>query len=194
MFRAVIVLLVLAALAPGDAAAQGAPLTIEVRGGAAVPLSGFASGTGVGEGTSAGAAFGVEVALASGGWRTLYTGFAQTRFGCADAGCPAGERYVATGVNAGVRISLLPGRSVIPWLGIGALTTRVESPGVTGSPRGVSSLGYGVELGAGLWVGTSGSLAFTPAVRFARTATDLPGGIPLTLRYVVADVGLTLRF
>ena len=39
----------------------------------------------------------------------------------------AGAVLVATGFNAGVRIALLQGRLVMPWLGVGAITTRVET-------------------------------------------------------------------
>jgi hypothetical protein len=167
---------------------------VEVRGGVTIPVSGFAGGTAVGEGASAGPVFGVEATLASGSRRTLYAGFSQARFACAEAGCPPGDSYVATGVNLGYRLSILTGTSVIPWLGLGAVTTRVESPGVPGSPEGVSSLGYGGEVGFGLWVATGGSLAFTPALRLAQARTTLPGGHSLTLRHLVADLGLVVVF
>ena len=173
--------------------AQGAPLTVEARVGAAVPVSSFSGGDGVGEGATSGAGFGVEVTL-GGGWRSGYAGFSQLRFGCRDAGCPPGARYVATGVNAGVRVALAPGAKVIPWVGLGALTTRVESPGVRGSPEGVSELGFGAEAAAGLWLRASRYVAVTPAVRVARVGTDLPGGERLSLRYAVLDVGLVLTF
>ena len=191
------ILLAAALLAPGaptaPLSAQGSPLTVEARVGAAVPVSSFADGTGVGEGTTAGAGFGVEVTLGT-GWRTLYAGFSQLRFGCRDAGCPSDEPYVATGVNAGVRVALAPGSRVIPWVGVGALTTRVESPGVALSEAGVSTLGWGGEVAAGVWVHASRYLALTPAVRMTRVGTELPGGDRLSLRYLVVDVGLALTF
>ena len=179
--------------APASLSAQGAPLTVETRLGAAVPVSSFSGGDGVGEGASPGVGFGVEVTLAT-GWRTWYAGFSQLRFGCRDAGCPAGDPYVATGVNAGIRVSLLPGARVAPWVGLGALTTRVESPGVRGSPEGVSELGFGAEAAAGLWLRASRYVAVTPAVRVSRVGTDLPGGERLSVRYVVLDLGLALTF
>lgn len=178
---------------PSRLSAQGSPLTVEGRLGTAVPVSSFADGTGVGEGASAGAGFGVEVTL-GGGWRTWYAGFSQLRFGCADAGCPSGEPYVATGVNAGVRVSVAPGSRVAPWVGVGVVTTRVESPGVGASPAGVSTLGWGGEVSAGLWVQATRYLAVTPGVRLSRVGTDLPGGARLSLRYLVADLGLALTF
>lgn len=179
--------------APVRLSAQGAPLAVEARLGGAVPVSSFRGGSRVGEGTTAGAGFGVEVALGQ-GWRTLYAGFSQLRFGCRDAGCAPGGRYVATGVNAGVRVALAPGSPVVPWVGAGALTTRVESPGMRQSAAGVSALGVGAEVAAGLWVRAGRSLAVVPALRVTRVGTELPGGARLSLRYLVADVGLSLTF
>jgi hypothetical protein len=173
--------------------AQGSPLTVEARLGAALPVSSFSGGDGVGEGAGAGVAFGVEATLAT-GWRTWYAGFSQIRFACEDAGCPSGEPYVATGVNAGIRLALAPGAPVIPWVGAGVLTTRVESPGTASSPEGVSSLGWGAEVSGGLWVRATRYLAITPAVRASRVGTDLPGGERLSLRYLVVDLGLALTF
>lgn len=188
-----VVVLCLAAGAP-PALAQGAPLSVEARLGVAAPVSSFADGTSTGEGTSAGPAFGVEVAMGGTGWRTLYAGFGQLRFGCADAGCRSGEPYVATGVNAGVRLTLSRAHRLLPWIGVGALTTRVESPGAGASPAGVSTLGFGGEVAAGIWVAASRYLALAPAVRWSRVGTELPGGASLSLRYVVVDLGLALTF
>ncbi len=178
---------------PSGLVAQGAPLTVEARAGVAVPLGAFANGSRPGEGTSASVAFGAEVAL-GGGWHTLYAGFSQLRFGCREAGCPDGDRYVATGVDVGLRLTPIPGHAVLPWVGLGGFTSRVESPGVDGSPEGTSSLGFGAELSAGIYVGLTRGLAFTPAVRWRSADTDLPGGARLTLRHVVADLGLALTF
>jgi hypothetical protein len=180
-------------LEPAPLRAQGSPLTVEPRLGLAVPVSSFADGTGVGEGTTPGAGFGVEVTLGK-GRRAWYAGFSQLRFGCRDAGCAVGDAYVATGVNAGVRLALAAGRRVVPWVGAGALTTRVESPGVGASAPGVSTLGWGGELSGGLWVQVARYLAATPAVRMSRAGTELPGGTRLSLRYVVVDLGLALTF
>lgn len=192
---ATLLALAAATLVPSAARAQGAPLSVEARLGAALPTGSFAGGDGVGEGTSSGTAFGVEVAVGSRtGRRTLYAGFSQLRFGCVEAGCASGGRYVATGVNAGVRFSLLPGRAWTPWLGAGAFTVRVESPGVRGSAAGVSELGYGAEASAGLAVRVGPSLLLTPAVRLSRAGTDLPGGVRLPLRWAVVDLGVAVAF
>jgi hypothetical protein len=193
---AVLLFLTLIALGAraGSAAAQGAPMSVEARVGLAVPVSSFADASREGGGASPGAGFGVEVTLGGTGWHTLYAGFSQLRFACANAGCPEGDPYVATGVNAGVRVTLHRGHRVLPWVGAGVLTTRVESPATRTSDAGVSNLGVGGEVSAGLWVGAGRSLAFSPGVRWSRVGTELPGGASLPLRYVVVDLGLALTF
>lgn len=138
------------------------------------------------------------------GRRTTYVGFSQHRFGCVDAGCPADGEYVATGLNAGFRFKLLDRGPVLPWISIGGLTTRVESPGVTGIPTvlgaqgvgspGVGSLGYGAEAGVGLYIGAGRAIALDPQVRFATVGVDLPGQQRLTLRTVVTSLALVLAF
>jgi hypothetical protein len=179
---------------PVAAGAQDASLAVEVLGGGAVPVASFASGDAVGEGTDTGASLGVRFTMTGQGRRTTYLGFGQHRFGCVAAGCPTDGSYVATGVEAGFRIKLLQRGSVLPWVSLGGLTTRVESPGLPQSPSGVSSLGYGGEAGAGLYIGAGHAVAVNPQVRFATVGVDLPGQRRLTLRYVVATVGLVLAF
>ena len=186
--------LVLALATPGRSAAQDAALAVEVLGGASVPVASFASGLGLGEGTETAPSFGVLFTMTGQGHRTTYFGFGQHRFGCVDAGCPSGGQYVATGLDVGFRIKLIEKGSVLPWLSVGGLTTRVEFPGLSGGPRGVSSLGYGGEAGAGLYIGAGRSFALNPQVRFATVGVDLPDQGRLTLRYVVASLGLVLAF
>lgn len=210
MLRPSLLLVALGAMAPvvatpASVVAQDASLAVEILGGASIPVYSFASGTGVGEGTAAGPSFGVLLTQTGRGLRTNYVGFSQHRFGCTEAGCPAEGEYVATGVNLGIRIKLLSRGPVLPWISIGGLTTRVESPGVhptpTGgggqghdSPAGVSSLGYGAEAGVGLYIGAGRAIALDPQVRFATVGVDLPGAQRLTLRTVVASLALVLAF
>ena len=196
---------VLAAATPSSVLAQDASLALEILGGASIPVASFASGTGVGEGTTAGPSFGVLLTQTGVGRRTTYVGFSQHRFGCVDAGCPSDGDYVATGVNLGFRFALFRSGPVLPWISVGGLTARVESPGVhrtpTGtashsfdSPAGVSSLGYGAEAGVGLYIGAGRSIALDPQVRFANVGVDLPGEQRLTLRTVVVSLALVLAF
>ena len=174
--------------------AQEAPLVLEVRGGVAAPLGSFSNGARVGEGAAPGPSFGVDFVLPGAGRRSFYVGFSQHRFGCADAGCPSDEPYVATGFHAGYRIALLMNRSIFPWIRVAVVTTRVETDGLGGSNTGVSELGFGGELGVGVYIGSASPVAINPGVRLAAVNTMLPGGELLRMRYLVADVAIALAF
>jgi len=189
-----IAITLLTLVGPAPASAQAPPLAAEVQGGASIPLGSFRRGTGPGEGTSAGPSFGVDFALSSDGRRVLYLGFSQHRFGCAAAGCASGERYVATGVDLGTGVRLLRRGPVIPWIRIGAMTTRVEMPSTSATQVGVSTLGVGGEVGFGLFLRTSRALSLNPSIRYAAVNSGLPGGGVLRMRYLVAGLSLVLGF
>ncbi|HZD04558.1 MAG TPA: hypothetical protein VE173_06560, partial [Longimicrobiales bacterium] len=190
----VIGLVAVGSLLPATLRAQAAPLVVEFQGGAAVPVGDLADGTGPGEGVTAGASFGVHFAASGQGRRTLYVGFSQHRFGCTEAGCPPAGRYVATTLDFGFRLNLLTRGAVIPWVRVGGLTMRVETPTLPSGPAGVSDRGYGGEVGLGVYVGAWSSVALNPGVRISAVGTRLPGGQELDMRFVVADLGLSLAF
>jgi hypothetical protein len=192
--RTFAVLALLACALPGATAGQESPLVVEAHGGAAVPVGSFSTGVREGEGATAGLSFGVDFALPGGGRWVPYVGFSQHRFGCVDAGCAEGEPYVATGFHGGYRIVPFPGRAVLPWVQLGALTTRVETDALGGPHTGVSELGVGGEVGLGVHFGGASQVAVTPAVRLAAVNSRLPGGAVLRLRYLVADVAVVLSF
>ena len=186
----------LAALAApaGPAAAQEAPIIVEGHGGLAIPVGTFSNGTRPGEGTSPAPSFGVDFALAGGGRWTPYFGFSQHRFGCEEAGCASGGQYVATGFRAGIRLIPFPRRSVLPWLGMGALTTHVEAGNLGAANAGLSGLGIGGEVGLGVHIGGGSTIALAPALRLAAVNARLPDGAFLRMRYLVADVAVVLSF
>ena len=180
--------------APSVLQEQASPLVLEIHGGASVPVSSFADGARVGEGTAAAGSFGLDLAFSGSGWRTLYVGFSQHRFGCQDAGCSAGTNYIATGFDVGLRFNLWSTGPVAPWIRLGAVTTRVEVPSFANIEEGVSALGLGGEVGIGLYIGTSSPIALVPGIRATAVNTKLPGGSLLHMRYVVADLALALSF
>lgn len=184
------------AIAAGASPARGqdAPLLLEVHGGGVVPLGSFDDGSGPGEGTTAGSSLAVTFALPGDGRRTLYAGFNQHRFGCEEAGCRPGGRYVATGFNAGLRFALLRGRAAIPWVRVGAITTRVETGDLPGADSGVSELGFGGEIGFGVYIGANRSVALNPMVLASAIDSELPGGSTLSLRYLTAQLGVVIAF
>lgn len=167
---------------------------LEVGGGAVVPLGDFADGPAAGEGTEAGPSLSIAFARPGAGRRTLHVGFSQHRFGCEAAGCDPEGRYVATGFDIGLRFALVTGRMAIPWIRVGAITTRVETDDLGGPDAGVSDLGFGGEIGAGVYIGRERTLALNPGVRFAAVNTVLPGGATLGMRYLVAQLALAIGF
>lgn len=181
------------------AAGQEAPLLLEMHGGAAIPFGDLADGEGPGMGTTTGPTLAVALALPSGGWRTLYGGFSQHRFGCEAAGCDPDGRYVATGFNVGVRIVPLRDGALIPWIRIGAVTTRVETDDLAVSPEsepdaGVSDLGFGGEAGVGFLVPLGRSVAWSATGLVTSVTSELPGGASLPMRFLSVQTGLTLLF
>ncbi|HET9949962.1 MAG TPA: hypothetical protein VFQ22_13655, partial [Longimicrobiales bacterium] len=181
------------AAGPARAAAQESPLVAEAHVGVAAPVGSFANGSGAGEGAGPGLSFGVDFALPGGGRWTPYVGFAQHRFACEDAGCAAGGRYVATGFHGGVRVALVTGHALVPWVRAGAVSTRVEAGDLLGAGA-VTELGIGGEAAAGVHIGAASQLAVNPSLRFVAVDTDLPGGPRLAMRYLVADVAVVLSF
>jgi len=193
--RGIVLSALVAGLAlPRPASAQAAPLVVEVHTGAAVPLAKLASGTAPGEGVTTGFSFGVDFAVSGRGRRSIYAGFSQHRFACTDAGCEAGGRYVATSLDLGFRFSLVRHGPVVPWLRLGGTTMRMETPALPDGPAGVSERGYGGEVGAGIYIGAWNAVALNPGVRFTAIGTRLPGGADLGMRFLVADLGLSLAF
>lgn len=183
-----------AALTTGGLEAQESALVLEARGGVAVPIGSFSTGQRTGEGTSPGASFGIDFALPGGGRWTPYVGFSQHRFPCADAGCAAEGRYVATGFHGGFRLAPFPSAGVIPWLRVGAVTSHLETDGLGGPNAGRTQLGVGAEVGVGVHIGGASRFALNPAVRAVAMNTRLPGGDLLRMRYLVGDLGLALAF
>jgi hypothetical protein len=182
------------ALHGAAAEAQDAPLAIEMGVGVAIPVGSFSNGSGPGEPAESGANLGLLFTLRHSPLRTFYIGFSQQRFACGIAGCPASEPYVATGFNAGIRLALLTRGPVRPWLGVGALTTRVETQGLPAPNTGVSKLGLGGEAGAGFYIRAASFLAFAPSVSYSVVNSTLPGGASLGLRYVTSQLGFVLIF
>lgn len=181
------------------AAAQDAPLVLEVHGGVAIPFGDLADGSGPGMGTSRGSSLALTFALPGDGWRTLYAGFSQHRFGCAAAGCDAEGRYVATGFNVGLRIVPVNRGPLIPWIRLGAITTRVETGDLAATPSaaadaGVSGLGFGGEAGVGIFVRLGPSVGWSATGLVSSVSTELAGGSSLPMRYFTAHTGLSLTF
>jgi hypothetical protein len=136
----------------------------------------------------------VAFVVTGSGRRSVYAGFTQARFGCEDAGCVPGGRYVATGFDLGLRFALVTGHALIPWARIGAITTRVETDDLGGPNAGVSELGIGVSAGMGLYIGAASAVGINPAVTYSAVNTRLPGGADLPMRYLKAGIAVAVAF
>lgn len=180
--------------APTATSGQEAGLAVEIAGGAAIPIGDLATGTGTGEGVEVGPSLGVSFVSPRSDRLALRVGFTQHRFGCTAAGCTDPDEYVVTGLNLGLRASLLPGRSIDPWLAAALVSARVESRGLPGPNDGVSSTALGPEVAAGLAIVAGRAVSVRPAIAWATASPELPGGETLALRYLTAHLVLEIRF
>ena len=164
-----------------------APLVVEVRGGALVPVAGARDGL-EGEGElGAGGSFGVTLALErSDGWH-LYLGFSQHRIDAGDG------PHVSTAWDLGARLDLGSG-ALVPWVRAGLTVPRVELSEAPARPATVTRPGIGGEVGAGVRFPLGGRMYLQPAVRFGAVDTELPDGPVLRLRYAVLDAGVVIGF
>jgi len=170
-----------------------APLSVDVRGGAALPVGSFGSpGRAAAE---AGPSLSVHFAYQRTRGRAFYAGFSRHRFGCGDGACPPDGEMVSTAWGVGSRLSLRVGGAA-PWLRLGVLFDRVMGdfgpPGE--SVRRLSDLSLGGEVGVGVTLPLRGRLSTGPSVRYALLDTRFPEVGILRMRYLVTDLGLTLGF
>lgn len=179
-----------------EAAAQISPLSVQLRVGGSVPVEEFRETTpewpgGAGEGLS----FGLDFSYAPRWWFVPYIGFSQMRFSCPAAGCGRETDLVSTGIDVGARIVFHPGR-IAPWFRGGLISYRVEgtAPALVGAAEVVSDRSVGFEAGGGVAIRIRPNLVLAPGLRYAETSPDFDGLGPLSMRYLVADVGLVLGF
>lgn len=183
-------------LRPG-AEAQIAPLTYELRAGAAVPVQSFADpgASWAGE-AGGGASFGMDFAYTFASYAAAYAGFSQHRFGCTAAACGRESDLVATGFDLGGRFILGTGR-VIPLIRAGMVTYRVEGRvpnGQEGASPAVSRRAYGVEAGLGLSIRLNRRFVLVPGLRYLRMRPRFRGAGALPIRSLIADVGMLIGF
>lgn len=189
-----VTVLLLVLVLPCVARAQVSPLLVELRGGAALPSGGFLDEESGWDGMGGGApSFGADFTLVwSGRWGS-YFGFGQDRFECPSDRCAREDELVATGFDLGLRVLLFSDSRVVPWIGGGGLSYRVERHR-TGAPSTATGRGWGWEVGAGSYLVLSERVYLNPSARLR--SLDLDRGEPneLRVRAVVVDLGLVLAF
>ena len=183
---------------PGSGlAAQIAPLTYELRVGAAIPVQELANAeSGWAGAAGPGVSFGMDFAYGLTHYAAIYGGFSQHRFGCPASGCGRETDLTATGFDAGLRLILGSGR-VIPLLRVGPVSYRVAGsvPADGGGVRStVSARSLGWEAGGALTVGLTPDLVVVPGVRYLRAPADFGEVGREPLRAIIADLGVMLAF
>lgn len=158
------------------------PLSMEARGGVALPADEF------------GGADGGVAAEVSATWHALpfigfYGAWQWNRFAWDGAG-PDGhatDRGVAAGVRVAVPTPLIP---IDPWIRAGVVAHQLEGQGLDED----SKVGY--EVGAGLAFPLARGVSLTPGVLWTRYqhGSGAADGELLRVRHLRADVGLRLRF
>lgn len=166
-------------------------LVVEGRAGVSVPTG---SAPRAWPEPASGSAAGVHFALRRGARSYLYLGFSQLRTPCEGEGC--GDRSTATQWEAGVRFDLRT-EGVVPWLRAGAITPSIENAPLGAGPDsdvGLSDRGWGGEVGGGLRFPLGERFGVSPGARLVVSRVGAGGGDPVTLRWIVFDVGLTWGF
>ena len=189
------VFIVMMIVSGSSLAAQDFPLSVEGRGGMALPVASFASGPDQGGEIGRAPTFGLHfVYRGQSGWGP-YVGFSQHRFDCAADGCPAGagtsaREYVATSWDIGTQRTV--GRW--GWVRAGFLFGRLERDfaGPEGPLHRTSSLSLGVEGGLGLNVPIKGRVRLTPGIRYSWLNTRFRDDGFVRMRWFSADVGMVL--
>lgn len=166
-------------------------LVVEGRAGVALPLGDSPPGWGD---RRAGSAAGIHFALRRGTRSYLYLGFSQLRTPCDGEGC--GVTPVSTQWEGGVRIDLATD-GVVPWLRLGAIAPSIEGvpPGSSSTDQpGLSDRGWGGEVGAGVRLPVAERISVGPGIRVLAARLRAGASDPVTLRWMVVDVGLTVGF
>ncbi len=182
-------------LAPVALHAQS-PLSLEVRGGVAVPMGNFADGASTGFGFGGTASFQILPVF------DVYAGYSWTRFGIEDDEEFGGADVDLTdsGFAVGGRLYLAPIGNIAPWVQGGVLLHQLETD-VSGSGLSLSftsDRGVGFEAGGGVAIPLGTNISFMPGVRYRQYPAEYtdPEEQPFNIdvQYVALDLGVRLRF
>ncbi len=179
-----------AILGTAPLSAQG-PLTLELRGGWAIPTGSFTRGPAQGGAMSGSHSFGARFGLERKIGLDLLVGFSQYRVDCARDGCGGDEEWVSTQWEVGLRWKGAPA-SVRPWVTLSAVLPRVERDRPTGPV--VSSTGIGAEVGLGAMFQLADRWFLTPGVRYAAFAPDFGLDGRVKMRLAIVQLGLLISF
>jgi len=179
---------------PSGAVAQQS-LAVDARVGVATPVGGFAEDLVPESELLPSRSFSVQFSLPRGARRALFAGFSQHRLRCEGAGCAGVGAFESTAWKIGTRVSALSGART-PWVRLAVVFDRSEADFLQdGVPaRLASDLAVGVDAGVGFSLPVAQRVALSPGVRYEALNANFPGARRVKVRYVVADLGLTLTF
>lgn len=174
----------LALCTPGAAAAQTPlPISLEARGGVAIPTGDFKDlGGGIDNGWGFGGSVHVQVAPRV----SVYGGYSQTEFDLESTTGTASDR----GFEVGGRFAF-PGVGYSPWVRGGLLFHDMEVERAGTELEGDNDPGF--EIGAGAAFPLGPRVAVSPGVAYRRYSTDLPVFGEQNVSYLALDVGLRIR-
>ncbi|HEV3050224.1 MAG TPA: hypothetical protein VGX50_07960 [Longimicrobium sp.] len=150
------------------------PLSVEARGGVALPAAAFEGAEG-GQGGEVSATWHVLP------FAGIYGAYQSNRFAYGDTGGHATDEGFAAGVRITLPALLVP---IDPWIRGGVVAHQLKT-----EARAAES-GVGYEVGAGLGFPLARGIALTPGVLWTRYRD----GDLLRVRHLRADVGLRMRF
>lgn len=193
-----LVLVLLACAAPTTALGQlgGLPLSVELRGGAAIP-TGEITEAAPGVGAETGPYFGIQAAVHVLPALSLYGGYGMSRFGCPRCGERGlDDEVVDDGFGVGVHAALpLPLGGIAPWGEAGGVFHRLVFSGPGGDLSSDRAAGF--RVGGGVEI-PLGPVRLTPGVHYSAYSAELDlGGLPsetVDVTHFTAAVGLRYRF
>lgn len=163
-----------AALVGAAPLAAQLPLSLEARGGIALPAEAF-------EGAEGGQAGEVSATWHAMPFAGIYGAYQSNRFAWDDAAGHATDEGFAAGVRITLPALLVP---IDPWIRGGVVVHQLKAE------TRVAESGFGYEVGAGLGFPLARGITLTPGVLWTRYRD----GDLLRVRHLRADVGLRMRF
>lgn len=172
------------------------PLSVEVRGGAAIPMGDFQerynAETGVG--------FGANAVLQIVPMVGVYGGYERNMFSVDDeAGFGPDSEIIDQGFMFGAELALpFGGMGLSPWVRAGGIYNQFSREGgnLIGDFESERKLGF--EAGAGISIPLGMVISITPGIRYRTYSPELGGqnrvGEDVDISYLAADVAMRFRF
>lgn len=181
------------------------PLSVEVRGGAGIPLGEFRDEDEAN--AEVGPGFGVNATYNFTPMLGVYAGYSRFSFGVDTGDVDFGgtdfdPRYITSGFNGGLRAGLAPMGGLSPWVRGGVVYHKLSVDLGNNELNEFcdndcdTDYALGFEVGGGLDFPLGQVISITPGVRYVRFSPDPTdgGSGELNVSYLAADIGLRFRF